>query len=154
MSDLNNRIKLWRDAFASRISAAVLDELEDHLRQTLAALPEDALSIDERFLVATRRLGAPEPLVAEFAMARKTRACSGRAAWMLLLGVACLGTGTSVGILTLYNLDERFAGHFNEGLPQPVLIRFCLTLLMTGLGTWSLMRSRRLIRSEPGSAVP
>ena len=40
MSDLNARIKAWRDAFKPGMSAADLDELEDHLRQAFAALAD------------------------------------------------------------------------------------------------------------------
>ncbi|APW58821.1 hypothetical protein [Paludisphaera borealis] len=152
MSDLNIKIKAWRNALASEMSAADLDELEDHLRQTLAALPEDSLSFDERFLVATRRLGEPQSLVAEFTMAREARAWPEHAVWMAILGIVCLGIGSWVALTTLYNLDERFADHLNEWLPQPVMIRLCFALLMTGLGSWSLWRGSHMAVSDAGSA--
>jgi hypothetical protein len=83
MSDLNARIKAWRNAFASEMSAAELDELEDHLREMLACLPEDALNLDERFLVATHRLGAPGAIVAEFKKADPSQVWRERVLWLL-----------------------------------------------------------------------
>jgi hypothetical protein len=152
MSDLNDAIKAWRDGLASEMAAAELDELEDHLRETLASLPEDTLSLDERFLIAKHRMGAPEVLVAEFAVARQARVWRERAVWMALLGIVCLGIGSWVALSTLYNLDERFANHLNEGLPRPVMIRFCIVLLMAGLGSWSLWRGSHSAASGVGSA--
>jgi hypothetical protein len=152
MSDLNARIKAWRDAFKSGMSAADLDELEDHLRQAFAALPEEALSFDERFLVATHRLGAPQSLVAEFAMARRGRAWPEHIAWTAVPGVLCLVLGSWFALATLCNLDERFDGHLKEWLPLPVMIRFGLALLMTGLGSWSLWRASRSTAGEVGAA--
>lgn len=154
MSDLNARIKAWRDALASGVSTADLDELEDHLRQTLDVLPEDVLSFDERFLVATHRLGPPQTLVAEFAVSRRASIWRDRAVRMALLGFVCIAVGSWVALPTLYNLDERFANHLNEWLPRPVMIRFCFFLLMTGFGSWSLWRGSRSIASERGSAEP
>jgi hypothetical protein len=152
MSDLNARIKEWRDAIAVAMTASDLDELEDHLRQTLAAIPEDALSFDERFLVATHRLGAPQALVAEFARARRASLWRDRAVRMKVLGIACLGIGTWVALATLYNLDQRFANHLNEWLPRADMIRFGFVLLMTGLGSWSLWRGSLSAASNVGSA--
>jgi hypothetical protein len=152
MSSLNDRIKAWRDAIAPGMSAADVEELEDHLRQTLAALPEDSLSFDERFLVATHRLGAPQALVAEFTKARRASFWRDRAAWMAVLGIACLGTGTWVALATLYNLDERFANHLTEWLPRSVMIRFGFVLLMTGLGSWSLWRVSLSTSTDGGAA--
>jgi hypothetical protein len=153
MSDLNSMIKAWRDGLAPGMSAADVDELEDHLRQTLAALSTDTLSFDERFLVATHRLGAPQALVAEFAKVRRASLRRARITWIAILGIVCLGIGSWVAFATLYNLDERFSNHLNEWLPLPVMARFCFALLMTGLGSWSLWRGSRSTPSEVGSAV-
>ncbi len=152
MSELNAVIKAWRDGLAPGMSAADIDELEDHLRQTLATLPPETLSFDERFLVATHRLGAPQALVAEFAKVRRASPRRDRATWMAVLGIVCLGIGSWVAFATLYNLDDRFSKHLNGWLPVAVMARFCFALLMTGLGSWSFWRGSRSTASEVGSA--
>jgi hypothetical protein len=151
MSDLNARIKTWRDALAPAVSAADLDELEDHLRQAVAALPGDALTFDERFLVATHRLGTPQTLIAEFAKAQRASRWRDRVVWMMVLGIVCVGIGSWVASATLYNLDERFANHLDEWLPRPVMIRSCFVLLMTGLGSWTLWHSSLSTAGKVGS---
>jgi hypothetical protein len=152
MSDLNAMITAWRDGLAQGMSSADVDELEDHLRQTLAALPADTLSFDERFLVATHRLGAPPALIAEFAKARRASRQRGRATWIAVLGFVCLAVGSWIALPTLYNLDERFSNHLNEWLPRPVMARFCFALLMTGLGSWGLWRGCLSIAGQAGFA--
>lgn len=121
-------------------TATDLDELEDHLRQTVTALSGDALTLDERFLVAAHRLGTPPTLIAEFAKAQRASRWGDRAVWMMVFGIGCLGIGAWLALTTLYNLDERFANHVDEWLPRAVMIRFCFFLLMTGLGSWTLLR--------------
>ena len=83
MCELSARIAAWRDTLAGRLSGAELDELEDHLRETLAGLSETPLSVDEQLLIAGRRLGAPGTLVAEFEKADPARVWQGRVFWML-----------------------------------------------------------------------
>ena len=94
MYELNARIATWREALLGRLSTAEINELEDHLREALAALPDGDLSPDERFLVATRRLGAPATLAAEFDRARPARVWRDRALWMVagyvVIGLFCI----------------------------------------------------------------
>jgi hypothetical protein len=90
MCELNARIAVWRETLSARLSAAELNELEDHLREALASLPDDSLSPDERFLAATRRMGAPAALAEEFAKARPARFGWKRASWILAAAVPVL----------------------------------------------------------------
>ena len=90
MSELNAMIAEWRETLSERLSATELNELEDHLREALASLPDDLLSLDERFLVAKHRIGSPAALAEEFSKARPTRPWRKRTSWMLAAAVLAL----------------------------------------------------------------
>jgi hypothetical protein len=69
MENLEERIGEWR-AFLRRrqaIRSVDVEELEDHLRDQVAALGEAGLADDEAFLVAVKRLGDLDSLSREFA---------------------------------------------------------------------------------------
>ncbi|HWN96533.1 MAG TPA: hypothetical protein VNT99_16000 [Methylomirabilota bacterium] len=83
--DLNQSIRQWRDALAqsATMRAEELDELEYHLRDSMAQLRERQLTEEESFLVATRRLGGGEVLTREFAKVNPGRVWPSRLCWML-----------------------------------------------------------------------
>ena len=66
---LEGRIGEWRTYLRRRqpIHPADVEELEDHLRNEVAALEEAGLAADEAFLVAVKRLGDLDSLSREFA---------------------------------------------------------------------------------------
>ena len=66
---LEGPIAAWRDYLRRRqaIHGADVDELEDHLRDQVAALVDAGLSADEAFLVAVKRVGDLDELSREFA---------------------------------------------------------------------------------------
>ncbi|HSO22710.1 MAG TPA: permease prefix domain 1-containing protein [Chondromyces sp.] len=66
---LEQRIAEWRASLRRRqaIHAVDVDELEDHLRDQIAALGEAGLSEDEAFLVAVKRMGDLDSVSREFA---------------------------------------------------------------------------------------
>ncbi len=67
---LEQRIAEWRTYLLRRqaIRAGDVDELEDHLRNQIAALGDAGLSEDEAFLVAVKRMGDLDSLSQEFAL--------------------------------------------------------------------------------------
>jgi hypothetical protein len=67
---LEQRIAEWRTFLRRRqaIHAVDADELEDHLRDQIAALCESGLSEDEAFLVAVKRMGDLDSLSHEYAL--------------------------------------------------------------------------------------
>lgn len=72
---LEAEIARWR-AFLSRrqaIQAVDIAELEDHLREQIAALTGAGLSADEAFLVAVKRMGELDTLSREFAREHSER---------------------------------------------------------------------------------
>ncbi len=66
---LEQRIVEWRTYLCRRqaIHAVDADELEDHLRDEIAALGDAGLSADEAFLVAVKRMGDLDAVSHEFA---------------------------------------------------------------------------------------
>ena len=84
--DLNRRIEQWRANLASSPSfrGENLDELESHLRDSVATLQGRGLSADEAFLIATRRMGANGVLAAEFGKVNQSAVWIDRFLWILV----------------------------------------------------------------------
>lgn len=72
---LENHIAQWRIYLQRRQSIHSVDiaELEDHLREEIAALTRSGLSSDEAFLVAVKRMGSFDELSREFAREHSER---------------------------------------------------------------------------------
>jgi len=72
---LEEQIAQWRSYLRSRQTIHPVDiaELEDHLREQIAALSAAGLSPDEAFLVAVKRLGSLDALSREFALEHSDR---------------------------------------------------------------------------------
>jgi hypothetical protein len=72
---LDAEIATWRARVtqSGAVSVADADELEEHLREEVAALGAAGLSDDEAFLVAVKRLGRIDRLTAEFAREHSER---------------------------------------------------------------------------------
>jgi hypothetical protein len=153
MSDLNARIKAWRSAWASGMSAAELDELEDHLRETLAGLPEDSLNLDERFLVATHRLGAPGAIVAEFKKADPSRVWRERLIW-LMVGMWAVQPVVEMMRYILYGFVE-FAGIRDPDFEGGLVLYFVWAgfLLLVGCLLAALLRNERATRTVAGTVA-
>jgi hypothetical protein len=74
-SSLEEQIAQWRSYVSRRqaIEAVDVAELEDHLREQVAALVDAGLDTDEAFLVAVKRMGALDALSREFAREHSER---------------------------------------------------------------------------------
>ncbi len=72
---LDIRIDEWRNYLRRRQAFHTVDvaELEDHLREQVAALVAAGLASDEAFLIAVKRMGALDTLSAEFAREHSER---------------------------------------------------------------------------------
>ena len=72
---LEEQIGQWRNYLLRRQAIQSVDvaELEDHLREQVAALIKSGLSSDEAFLVAVKRMGALDVLSREFALEHSDR---------------------------------------------------------------------------------
>jgi hypothetical protein len=82
--DLDQALRQWRASIENLggIRAEELEELECHLRESISLLHTRGLSMQEAFMVATRRLGSERQLSDEFAKANPQRLWTGRAMWM------------------------------------------------------------------------
>src|SRR3954453_9815803 len=74
-ASLEQQIDEWRAHLRRSSTIAPQDavELEDHLREQIAALKADGLADDEAFLVAVKRMGAIDALTREFAREHSER---------------------------------------------------------------------------------
>jgi hypothetical protein len=72
---LEQQIEAWRTHLrgSRAITGSDAEELEDHLREQVAALGDQGLSQDEAFLVAVKRMGAIDALTREFAREHSER---------------------------------------------------------------------------------
>jgi hypothetical protein len=72
---VEEQIEAWRTHVnrSRAITTSDADELEDHLREQIAALGAEGLTEDEAFLVAVKRLGAIDSLTREFAREHSDR---------------------------------------------------------------------------------
>lgn len=74
-TSLEQQIDLWRSYIRRRQAIHSVDvaELEDHLREQVAALTDAGLAADEAFLVAVKRMGDLDALSREFAREHSDR---------------------------------------------------------------------------------
>src|SRR3989337_1561363 len=72
---LEEQISQWRSYLLRRQAIHSVDvaEVEDHLREQVAALIKSGLSSDEAFLVAVKRMGSLDALSREFAREHSDR---------------------------------------------------------------------------------
>jgi hypothetical protein len=93
--DLNRAIADWRHQLGQSPAyrADDLEEMESHLRDALEQLRTAGLTEEEAFLVATRRVGAPRVLEAEFAKINGRSVWLDRLLWMLVGVQAWMLTG-------------------------------------------------------------
>src|SRR2546430_3760760 len=72
---LEEQIAQWRTYLRRRkaLHGPDVEELEEHLRDQLAALTEAGLAGDEAFLIAVKRMGSLDALSREFARAHSQR---------------------------------------------------------------------------------
>jgi len=75
MFSLETAIQTWLHSLRLEhtLDAADIEELEDHLREQIAALTDAGLSPDEAFLVAVKRMGSLDVLSREFALEHSDR---------------------------------------------------------------------------------
>lgn len=90
MSSLNDLIDNWRQktSASDTLRAEDLDELEQHLRESVDELKNFGLSDDEAVLIASRRLGDVDEIEAEFSKIDVARSWRRRVCWMMLGFVA------------------------------------------------------------------
>ncbi|MCA9216831.1 MAG: hypothetical protein KDB27_27365 [Planctomycetales bacterium] len=84
MHNINELIADWRTRMANNDTFRVMDidELEEHLRESVDELVQTGLALDEAFVVAERRLGSPNELGTEYAKTNGSYVWHHRVFWM------------------------------------------------------------------------
>ncbi len=145
-NDLETQFAEWRRYMGRRraVCAADVDELEDHLRTTMAELVDAGLRTDEAFLVAVKRMGSQDELSREFARVHSERlwkqlvlaggpeaAAPEGARRNLVAALGCAAVAAiGIKVPVLFGLD--FSGH--AGFYQRNFAFFALVPLAAYLG--------------------
>ncbi len=145
--DLNEAIQRWRERLIQLRSfgAEDLEELENHLRESVAGLQTAGLSPEEAFLVATERLGPDQRLADEYAKTNAKGIWTRRAVWMLGGVVAAMVMETFVR--TGADLSSTLGRWLGLDTPLIVmlslLVEWTITAACVGLGCWLIARRNR-----------
>jgi len=93
--DVELQVERWRDRLRGREALQEEDavELEEHLREEMAALIGGGLSEHEAFLIACRRIGPQEALEHEFAVVNAAEIWRNRAYWVVVGGFSIISFG-------------------------------------------------------------
>jgi hypothetical protein len=149
--DLNSAIQSWRETLAG--SAAFrgenLNELESHLRDSVAGLQSRGLSMSEAFQIATRRVGTVAGLEAEFGKMNERAVWLDRVFWMLIGYQVWSCISGMVHAITnnacIFGLNS-FGYSFRPGFSWPVMILLTLAYLAGFAGSlalsWWLFREK------------
>jgi hypothetical protein len=144
--DLNAACADWHRRMASTAAfrAEDAEELEGHLRDSVAALAARGLSIEEAFWVAQHRLGPSRPLVAEYAKVHPGTVWVQRLLWIVAGTVALrLVSAVAQGIGILIVAGCFWMG-WTPGWLGPVAAGARLAALVAGLVVlWRLVSSGR-----------
>lgn len=162
--DLNQAIQQWRESLnaSPAFRRENLDELESHLRDSIADLGQRGLAADEAFLIATRRVGSGAALGTEFSKINAQGIWLNRALWMLVgiqifMCIGCLQSAITFGTV----LGVRVVGY--AALPplySGLLCAFARLLIFAVLLTvgWRLLmrkyeRISAWLRKVPNSSA-
>ena len=149
--DLNHAIQQWRADLAQ--SAAFrgenLDELETHLRDSVAAWQARDLSAEEAFYIAAKRVGSGAVLVKEFGKVNVTNIWVERCLWALIAMQTWTVIQTVfVAIGTFFQLNSRSLVNpsFGWAAISYIMLFSVVPMVVALLIFWRLFRS-------PGSKV-
>jgi hypothetical protein len=118
--DLNHAIQQWRENLSQSpaFRGENLNELESHLRDSVATFETRGLSVGEAFLVATRRIGASNALATEFGKVNGPTIWLDRLFWMLIGYQVWFFISGAIGLVTrnallfgLHGAEYDFKAH-------------------------------------------
>jgi hypothetical protein len=161
--DLNTALERWRENLSRspQFRAENVQELESHLRDSIATWQTKGLSDEEAFHIANRRLGNASALLPEFAKVNGKEVWLDRLLWMTV-GVQLLGLLSTISWLLarwvviggLVGLGYDFKLNSSQPFPAGIipgallaLVR-ALAFILAGWGCWQLVR-----RKENGLSV-
>lgn len=147
--DLNRSIRQWREnlGYSPAFQRENLDELEAHLRDSMATLQARGLSAEEAFLVAMKRIGNSDTLADEFAAVNQRAVLFDRMLWVLAGFQLCLVTFdfcrlvSGLSSVSSLRMSPIFVGNaLRHHSPDPVLWAWPLTTVVLALLVWSISR--------------
>lgn len=161
--NLNETLRRWRDRLAASPALGVgdLEELEAHLRDSIAALEAKGLSACEAFFVARSRLGTCEALDDEFGKVNVERVWLNRALWIVggtvaigaLSGVVSLLTNLATFAVLQSPVSSRLAGPLSVTLHLVSFIGVFLLVWRSGKrDTGVVWKVTRWARNHPVGA--
>jgi hypothetical protein len=155
--DLKQAIADWRQQLnqSPAFSAENLDELEAHLRDSVAQLQGKGLAADEAWIIATKRIGTSTKLEAEYRQTNQAKVWGWRALWMLL-GIQVWGLVSGflneAGRVTMTAGLHRFNDSKALGVVLPTVVFGAVNLLAFGASVgicwWLIARKGDSIRAK------
>ena len=158
--DLSDSIRRWRQNVSGSpaLCADDLDELESHLRDSIASLETRGLSAREAFWVGTSRIGTEDGLDSEFAKVNRERVWLDRALWMVVGSLGVLAASSLVSVfaslttIAIHLLTDRVAVVGSIGLAVYLLALCALVLMLWRSGrrgTGVAWRAAAWVKSHP-----
>ncbi len=136
--DLNQAIQQWRQQLAASpaIRQDDVDELESHLRDSVAAMESKGLTPAEAFWIARHRLGTGDSLQSEFGKVNTSQIWLDRTLWMIVgfLGIGAVSSVTySLSNLTILGLHQWTSSVPSFGLTRGLLYPIIMSSVVFGI---------------------
>ncbi len=131
--DVERAIIGWRIELSGpgSLTQQDIDELENHLRESMDDLAGQKLTAEEAFAVARQRLGNPVSLRDEYQKTNPSRLWSIRVCWMLAGYLSFTLIGTAATLVSKLAVFASFASGLRPGLAN-------LSGILTLVGVWAL----------------
>jgi len=144
--NLNRAIQQWRENLAQSpaICSENLDELETHLRDSVAILQTRNLSDEESFLVATKRVGSGVTLGREFGKVNAVNIWVERCLWALIvmqIWTLFQGLFASIGLILQLAPLNLSRSSFGWSTVIQIIFGTTIPLAVTTLIFWRLFKS-------------
>lgn len=149
MFDLERAIHDWkqRGQRAESVTRADIDELEEHLRESIAGLVNKDLTEEEAFLVASIRLDEHAALGEEFGKVNSVTVWSRRVLWMVFGYVGGIALASAIsGFCMCLGTLSAYLGY--AGTPAG------LAGVIAGLASWATVVALLYLRTQRNDATP
>jgi hypothetical protein len=145
--ELNLAIQRWRENLAqsSAFRDENLNELESHLRDSIATLQSGALSDEEAFVIAIKRIGSAGALEQEFGKMNRNALWLERLLWMLIGVQAWMLVNGVAGSITENLLMFGWRTHSSDMSPAlsisaVTFVRTAVVIATAGFCWWLMIR--------------
>lgn len=149
MFDLEAQLEEWKKRFTSLevMRSGDIEELEQHVRDSVAALTSLGLDPEEAFVLATYRVGAPELVGREFAKVNGSYLWSQRVFWMTAGALGYVVCGLVIGAMaSVSQVMVSLAGGEGAAVGYTAVGITCLG--------WSVLAALMYRRLNEGSRSP